>query len=187
MRLSVRPRPLATGAAALALALTMAPLGAQQAPEHVDLDAIYRIKEEGFQRSQVMNIMSWLTDVYGPRLTNSPGFRKAGEWAVKEMTGWGLANVKLEPWSPAFGRGWSNDRFYAQATTPGGSFPLIGMSTAWTAGTQGQVSGDAIMAVIETAGRSRQVQGSAQRQVRADGAHARSARAVDGARQPLHR
>ena len=34
--------------------------------------------------------MSWLTDVYGPRLTNSPGFRKAGDWAVKEMTSWGL-------------------------------------------------------------------------------------------------
>ena len=113
------------------------------------LDAIYRIKEEGFQRSQVMNIMSWLTDVYGPRLTNAPGFRKAGEWAVKEMTAWGLANVKLEPWGP-FGKGWTNDKFYAMATTPGGSFPLIGMSTAWTPGTNGLVSGEAVYAVIET-------------------------------------
>ena len=54
--------------------------------EKVDLDAIYKIKEEGFQRSKVMEIESWLTDVYGPRLTNSVGFRKAGDWAVKEMT-----------------------------------------------------------------------------------------------------
>ena len=115
--------------------------------ERVDLDAIYKIKDEGFQRSQVMEIMSWLTDVYGPRLTNSPGFRKAGDWAVKEMTSWGLANVKLEPFGP-FGRGWSNDKFYMMATTPGGSFPVIGMSDrrgrpAPTA----SVSGDAVLAV----------------------------------------
>ena len=103
------------------------PVSAQQAPaERVDYDAIYKIKDEGFQRSKVMEIVSWLTDVYGPRLTNSPGFRKAGDWAVKEMTSWGLSNVKLEPFP--FGRGWSNDRFSMTATTPGGSFPVIGMS-----------------------------------------------------------
>jgi hypothetical protein len=136
--------------AALAAAVALAPLSAQQAPEKVDFDAIYKIKEEGFQRSKVMEITSWLTDVYGPRVTNSPGFRKAGEWAVKEMTAWGLSNVKLEPWGP-FGRGWSNDKFYAMATTPGGSFPLIGMSQVWTPGTDGPVSGDATLAVIDTA------------------------------------
>ncbi len=135
--------------AGLAVVLALAPVSAQPAAEKVDLDAIYRIKEEGFQRSRVMEITSWLTDVYGPRVTNSPGFRKAGDWAVKEMTSWGLANVKLEPFGP-FGRGWSNDRFYAMATTPGGSFPLIGMSQVWTPGTDGLVSGDAIKAVIET-------------------------------------
>ena len=79
MRISVRQlrhRPMLAGAA-LALAVTFAPVSAQQG-ERVDLNAIYKIKEEGFQRSRVMEIMSWLTDVYGPRLTNSPGFRKAG-------------------------------------------------------------------------------------------------------------
>ncbi|CAN5492676.1 hypothetical protein BH23ACI1_BH23ACI1_27670 [soil metagenome] len=137
----------ATGA--LALALTFAPISAQQAQERVDLDGIYKIKEEGFQRSEVMNITSWLTDVYGPRLTNAPGFRKAGDWAIKEMLSWGLANVKLDPWGP-FGRGWSNDQFLMQATTPGGAFPVHGMSTAWTPGTDGHVKGEAIHAVIES-------------------------------------
>jgi carboxypeptidase Q len=148
MFFSIRRRPVAA-AATLALALTFVPVSAQLGPEKVDLDAISRIKDEGFQRSRVMDITSWLTDVYGPRLTNAPGFRKAGEWAVKEMTSWGLANVKLEPFGP-FGRGWSNDKFYAMATTPGGSFPLIGMASAWTPGTNGLVSGEAIHAVIET-------------------------------------
>jgi hypothetical protein len=151
MKLRFRHRPVVAGAA-LAATLAFVPLGAQQ-QDTVDYDAVYRIKEEGFARSEVMNIMSWLTDVYGPRLTNSPGFRKSGEWAVKEMTSWGLANVKLEPWvgpTGPFGRGWSNDKFYLQATTPGGTFPVIGMSTAWTPGTEGAVSGEAVMAVIET-------------------------------------
>ena len=133
--------------AGAALAVALAPLSAQQAPaERIDYDAIYKIKDEGFQRSKVMETLSWLTDVYGPRLTNSPGFRKAGEWAVKEMTSWGLANVKLEPFP--FGRGWSNDKFSMTATTPGGSFPVIGMATAWTPGTAGAVSADAVFAPL---------------------------------------
>ena len=150
MRISVRQlrhRPLLAGAA-LALAVTFAPVSAQQA-ERVDLNAIYKIKEEGFQRSRVMEIMSWLTDVYGPRLTNSPGFRKAGDWAVKEMTSWGLVNVKLQPFGP-FGRGWANDKFYMMATTPGGSLPVIGYPQAWTSSTNGVVSGDAVFATIDT-------------------------------------
>ena len=125
MRFTFRHRP-AVAAAALAASLAFVPLAAQQAQEKLDYEAIYKIKDEGFARSKVMDTMSWLTDVYGPRLTNGPGFRKAGDWAVKEMTSWGLANVKLEPWVTAtgpFGRGWSNDKFFMQATTPGGSFP----------------------------------------------------------------
>ena len=57
---------------ALTVTLVLAPVSAQQAQEKVDLDAIYRIKAEGFQRSKVMEITSWLTDVYGPRVTTLP-------------------------------------------------------------------------------------------------------------------
>ena len=148
MRFLFTQRPMLAGSA-LVMALTLVPVSAQQASEKVDLDAVYKIKQEGFQNSKVMEIMSWLTDVYGPRLTNSPGFRKSGDWAVKEMTSWGLTNVKLEPFGP-FGRGWSNDKFYMMATTPGGSFPVTGYPQAWTAGTNGVISGEAAYAVIET-------------------------------------
>ena len=146
LRASLGPQALAVGA--LALAVTFVPVSAQQA-ERVDLNGIYKIKEEGFQRSRVMEILSWLTDVYGPRLTNSPGFRRAGDWAVKEMTSWGLVNVKLQPFGP-FGRGWANDKFYMMATTPGGSLPVVGYPQAWTSGTSGVVSGEAIFATIDT-------------------------------------
>ena len=150
MTFSFRQRPLLAGAV-LALAVSFVPLAAQQAPqtERVDLNAVYKIREEGFQRSRVMGIMSWLTDVYGPRLTNSPGFRKAGDWAVKEMTSWGLVNVKLQPFGP-FGRGWTNDKFFMMATTPGGSLPVIGYPQAWTSSTNGLVSGEAVFATIDS-------------------------------------
>jgi len=147
MTFLIRQRGLLTGVA-LTLAVAFVPISAQQA-ERVDLNAIYKIKEEGFQRSRVMEIMSWLTDVYGPRLTNSPGFRKAGDWAVKEMTSWGLVNVKLQPFG-SFGRGWANDKFSMMATTPGGSLPVIGYPQAWTSSTDGPVSGDAIYATLDT-------------------------------------
>jgi Zn-dependent M28 family amino/carboxypeptidase len=115
--------------------------------EKLDLDAIYRIKDEGLQRSKVMEIESYLTDVYGPRLTGSPNIREAADWAQKTMKEWGLQNVRLE--SFPFGRGWQNQRFVAQALTPR-AYPLIAYPKAWTPGTKGPVSGEAVMAVITT-------------------------------------
>lgn len=56
---------------------------AAQIQDVADLQAIYKIKDEGLQRSKVMEITSFLTDVHGPRLTGSPNIRAAAEWAVK--------------------------------------------------------------------------------------------------------
>ncbi|HEX7139634.1 MAG TPA: M28 family peptidase, partial [Vicinamibacterales bacterium] len=136
----------------VALAVTLAaaavlPLGAQwPATERNDLDAIYRIKDEGLQRSKVMEIESYLTDVYGPRLTGSPNIREAAEWTQKTMKDWGLTGVHLETWP--FGRGWQNQRMVAMAMTPR-AFPLIAYPKAWTPGTNGPVTGEAVIAVIE--------------------------------------
>ena len=166
--------------------LTFVPVSRAAGARRVDLNAIYKIKDEGFQRSRVMEIMSWLTDVYGPRLTNSPGFRKAGDWAVKEMTSWGLVNVKLQPFGP-FGRGWANDKFYMMATTPGGSLPVIGYPQAWTSGTNGVVSGDAVFATIDTPEDIATWKGKLKGKfVLVDG-HARRAGALRAAGAALHR
>ena len=116
--------------------------------EPVDLQAVYAIKDEGLQRSKVMEIASYLTDVYGPRLTGSPEIRRAGEWAVKEMQSWGVANARLEPWT-GFGRGWTNERFAAHMTAPA-TATLIGYPKAWTPGTNGVVTGDAVQARLDT-------------------------------------
>jgi len=118
------------------------------AQEPVDTSAVFKIRREAFDRSQVMDIASWLTDVYGPRLTGSPVTRAAGEWAVKKLTEWGLSNARLEPWGP-FGRGWTNERTVVQVTSPV-AFPVIAYPSAWTPGTHGPVSGRAVMVSIDS-------------------------------------
>jgi carboxypeptidase Q len=125
--------------------LAVLPLAAQ-APSHADLYGIYQIKAEGFGNSKVMEIMSYLSDVYGPRLTNSPDIREAANWTTDKMKEWQLTNVHREPWGP-FGRGWSNERFSAQVISPR-PFPLIAYAKAWTPGTNGPVTADAVFAPI---------------------------------------
>ena len=73
-----------------------------RASENIDYDGINKIKQQGLNtaNSKVMDTMSYLTDVYGPRLTGSPNVKKAGDWAVATMKSWGLENVSLEPWTP---------------------------------------------------------------------------------------
>ena len=115
----------------LAITLLAAPLAAQ---EKIDADALNRIKTEEQNRSQVMEIASWLTDVYGARLTGSPSAKAAGDWTVKKLNDWGMANAKMESWGP-FGRGWSNERMVAQVVLRGRS-RIIAYPAAWTPGTK---------------------------------------------------
>lgn len=147
MRSPIRTRATVLGAALLFAVALVLPIAAQH--EAVDLDAIFKIKEEGFQRSQVMETMSYLTDIHGPRLTNSPNYRAAADWAIAKMTEWGLTNPRKEAWADEFGRGWSNDRFYAMAVAPQ-AFPIIAYPLAWTPGTNGPVTGEATLAVVTT-------------------------------------
>ena len=78
--------------------------------EKVDLEMMKKIREEGLQRSQVMDTLSWMTDVVGPRLTGSPQMKHANEWTKTKLAEWGLENAHLEQWGP-FGRGWSLNKF----------------------------------------------------------------------------
>lgn len=120
------------------------------AAEKVDLGVLHRIKTEAFaSRSKVMDTAFYLTDVHGPRLTGSPSAKRAGDWAVKTLKDWGLANVATESW--AFpGAGWSCTRFTAMMKEPEFQ-PIIGFAQPWSLGTNGPVSGEAVMAVIANA------------------------------------
>ncbi len=111
------------------------------AQEKIDSAAVAKIKDEGMNRSQVMEILSYLTDVYGPRLTGSPEYNRAAEWARTKLASWGLKSSQLEAWGP-FGRGWSLKRFSAHVLEPQ-VFPLIAFPRAWSPGTGGTIIGDA--------------------------------------------
>jgi len=137
---------IAMTSALLLTALLAVPFA--QDREKIDYDAIYRIKKEGFEKSQVMEVTSYLTDVYGPRLTGSPSIRRAADWTIRKLAEWGVGNPHLESW-PGFGRGWSNEKVSATVVAPE-AYPLIAYPKAWTPGTNGVVSADVVAAVIVT-------------------------------------
>ncbi|HEX8070628.1 MAG TPA: M20/M25/M40 family metallo-hydrolase [Pyrinomonadaceae bacterium] len=114
---------------------------AQPTPTPDPNDPIVRIKDEGMNRSQVMQTLSYLSDVIGPRLTASPNARRANEWTRAKLTEWGLVNAHLEPWGP-FGRGWSLRRFSAEVVEPQ-AFPVIAYPKAWSPGT-GALTADVV-------------------------------------------
>lgn len=127
--------------AAILLAPCLAP-----AQEQVDLSVVSRIRHEAFENSKVMEHLFYLTDANGPRLTNSPGYRRAGEWAIKTLQSYGMDNAHAEKFE--FGQGWENTRFSIHILEPNYQ-PLIGVPGAWTAGTEGPVQAEAILAKIQ--------------------------------------
>jgi carboxypeptidase Q len=155
-------RRLVIGGVGVALAITLALPSAQSRgtqkpetaqgvsqvprPDAADLDAVTRIKEEALQRSQVMDTLWYLTDVHGPRLTNSPAIRAAAAWAEGRLRDWGISNVREETWG-TFGRGWANDKLSATVVAPQ-PFPLVAAPRAWTPGTNGTVTAEAVVTVI---------------------------------------
>ena len=127
-----------------ALLIALLPFSSAFAQEKVDTPTIERIKNEEMNNSHVMEIMSWLSDVYGPRLTWSPNIIRARDWAVGEMKGWGLVNVHVEPWDTPAGLGWQNQKFSFMATAPV-PFIVEAVPQAWSGSTVGTATGKAIM------------------------------------------
>jgi hypothetical protein len=131
----------------VAFTLAVSLVSAQAPAPAIDLGMLTRIREEGLRRSQVMDHIATLSDVYGPRLTGSPAMRAASDWVIAQFTRWGLAHPHREPFP--FGKGWSLERFSAHVVEPGVQ-PLIGYPKAWSASTPGSVTGEAIRVAIES-------------------------------------
>ena len=130
----------------LCLCLTALSAGLR-AEEPVDLNVVHRIRQEAAKNSQVMDHLFQLVDVHGPRLTGSPGFQGAADWAVEQLKEWGLQNVKQEKWGP-FGQGWSIDRFSAHLVEPQYEL-LIGVPLGWSPSTASVVKGIPVLAPLE--------------------------------------
>jgi hypothetical protein len=107
-------------------------ISAQDAP---DASVMNKIKQEEQQNSKVMDIAFHLTDISGPRLTASPNFMNAANWAKNTLSSWGLTNATLEPWGE-FGKGWQQERSYVAMTKPY-YVPFIAIPRAWTGSTPG--------------------------------------------------
>ena len=130
----------------VSLALMLAALGVLAAEERPDEATFWKIRQEATNRSQILQTLHVLTDVYGPRLTGSPNLKAAGEWAVQQMTSWGLKNAHLEPWD--FGRdGWANERLTAHITAPVKD-ALVVEALAWTPSTTGVSRGQAVQITL---------------------------------------
>ena len=174
-------KPLLIGTVALVPFLVRA----QQQAERIDLNVLHRIKVaeindggrgpggggrggRGPARQPIMETLYNLTDRYGPRLTNSPQYRAAGDWAVSQLKEWGLSNVHLEPFSTvpppappnnggdaADGRGgrgpvrgpipsWQFTGYSGAMVEPS-YMPIIGYPQAWSGGTNGVLTGEAML------------------------------------------
>ena len=111
--------------------------------EKIDNATIEKIRQEGLQHSQVMDIAFHLTDASGPRLTGSPGFNRAANYAKQQLTQWGLTGAMLDPWGD-FGKGWELQKSYVAMTAPYYK-PLIAFPKAWCDGTNGPKSAQVLL------------------------------------------
>jgi hypothetical protein len=130
-----------------ALLLLTAASAQEMGGDKVDLDTLAQIKNEAFQHSQVMENLFWMSEVYGPRVTNSANHKLAAEWAMKQMKEWGLKNVHLEKWP--FGYGWQIKHFYAAMESPVYA-AFTGFPLAWTPGTNGPITVEPVWAPIHS-------------------------------------
>ncbi len=137
---------MVTGLCALAALLT--PAHAQETNavrgDRPDLGLVARIKLEAFDHSQVMDTLGYLTDVYGPRLTASPEFQQAADWAVQRLRSYGAENAALEKWG-TFGRSWALKQYSIEMLEPRYAV-LDAAPMAWSDATRGPVTGDLLYA-----------------------------------------
>lgn len=131
-------------AVSLIISLFALPLIAETSDRDDEIRA--SIRKEGMEHSQIMKTMHMFTDVYGPRLTGSPNHKRAADWAVKQMTDWGLQNAHLEPWD--FGHpGWLNERLTAHIISPVKDV-LSCEVLSWTPSTRGPVRASAHQLIL---------------------------------------
>ena len=104
--------------------------------EPVDRDMADRIRREGLERSQVYAMFDHLVTNIGPRLTATPAYKAAAEWARARLSSWGLRDARLENWE--FGRGWTLEKFTIEMVEPR-YMPLVGHPEAWSASMEREI------------------------------------------------
>jgi carboxypeptidase Q len=111
--------------------------------ENIDQNVMSQIRKEGLENSKVMDIAFHLTDASGPRLTGSPGFMRAANYAKDQLARWGLTNAMLDPWGD-FGKSWELEKSYVAMTAPWYK-SLEAYPKVWTGGTNGLRNAEALL------------------------------------------
>jgi hypothetical protein len=109
---------------------------------------VAKIREEGLQRSRVMDIESYMTDVLGARLTLSEDMKRAQTWALAEMGRVGLTKIVSEPFMD-YGVAWDNEYTSLHMLEPDYT-PMVGYPLAHTPGTNGKQVAPALLADIQS-------------------------------------
>ena len=113
------------------------------AQEKIDFNVVARIKEEAYQHSKVMETLSYLTDVYGPRLSGSPAYYEAAMWAKQRLESWRIENVHLDSYGDDL-RGWEIESYSLEMIAPR-YMNITALPDAWTIGTNGEVTGSPVI------------------------------------------
>ncbi|MBA3657164.1 MAG: hypothetical protein H0W69_07420 [Gemmatimonadaceae bacterium] len=100
----------------IAIAFLM-PFATASAQENIDALMNAKIRDEGFNRSRVLETAATLSDGFGPRLAGSEGWRRAAKWAQDRLTSFGAKNIILEPWGKR-GKGWELDWYSVDIQRP---------------------------------------------------------------------
>ncbi len=109
-----------------------------QTPATPTNETFSKIIDEGTKRSQAMQTLRYLTDIIGPRLTNSPAQKRANNWTRDKLTEWGIQNATVDPWG-TFGRGWTVKRYEASLVEPE-QIPFHSYPKAWSPSTMTEVA-----------------------------------------------
>jgi carboxypeptidase Q len=109
----------------------------------IDTTVINKIKQKALHESQVMDILSQLTEMIGPRLTYSPSFKTAAAYTKNALESYGLSNVHFETWGKPT-RGWQLKRFSLQMTEPY-SLPLMAYPNAYSPSVKGVTNAEVVL------------------------------------------
>ncbi len=132
----------------ICIATVLFAFAAPRIPNDVDWDMAAKIREEGFQRSQVTEIAGYMSDVLGARLTLSEDMKRAQTWAKDKMEEIGLVNIMIEPFME-YGITWDNEYFSLHMLEPDYQ-PLVGFPLTHTPSTPGKISCRALVSEIQT-------------------------------------
>jgi carboxypeptidase Q len=128
------------GMLVLGAALVATPASAQTFPTNDPV--IRRMWMEGMaEGSQTYRLAQTLMDSVGPRLTGSPGFHNAIDWALKKYASWGITARKEQygTW-----RSWRRGKTHADLIAPRFR-TLEATMLGWSPGTRGPVEGEIVL------------------------------------------